>query len=302
MSINESVDTNLLNAINHGRLSHTYMFEGDAIETLRQKSEFFALNILGNTERNNRLLKEGNHPDFYFLSTEETTIKKEAVEDLVRVMHKKPTESEYKVYVIEAFEKLTPQAENSLLKFLEEPPEKTVAVLLTTDKSSILPTIHSRAQHVFIKGEREDRLRELSFLTDAELTTVDTLSLNAEHVKNLGENFSVLREKVIRFSSKWIMDHPLVLIEIKSLLEVCSERRDYQLLLQLIDGYIRQSLHQTIGLNDFKPYQTDVAQNQIKGEVRLSKMLEEAQEANRLIQFNVNPMLALEGMVISSKG
>lgn len=301
MDTTYSVDAKLLNAIAHGRLSHTYMFEGDAIETLRRKSEFFALNILGNTERNSSLLKEGNHPDFYYLSTDETTIKKEAVEQLVRVMYKKPTESEYKVYVIEAFEKLTPQAENSLLKFLEEPPEKTVAILLTIDKSSILPTIHSRSQHVFIKGERQDRIKELSQLTEEELNTVDILSLNAEHVRQLGENFSVLRDRAMDFSSKWVTDHPLVLIEIKRLLEACNEKRDYFLLLQLIDGYIRQSLHQTIGLNDFKPY-TSVAQNQIKGELAFSKMLEEVDQANRLIQFNVNPMLALEGMVISAKG
>lgn len=296
-----SVDATLLNAIAHGRLSHTYMFEGDAIETLRRKSEFFALNILGNTERNSSLLKEGNHPDFYYLSTDETTIKKEAVEQLVRVMYKKPTESEYKVYVIEAFEKMTPQAENSLLKFLEEPPEKTIAILLTIDKSSILPTIHSRSQHVFIKGERQDRIKELSQLTEEELNTVDILSLNAEHVRQLGENFSMLRDRAMDFSSKWIMDHPLILIEIKRLLETCNEKRDYFLLLQLIDGYIRQALHQTIGLNDFKPY-TSVAQNPVKGESAFSKMLEEVAEANRLIQFNVNPMLALEGMVISAKG
>jgi DNA polymerase-3 subunit delta' len=301
MDINESVDIKLLNAINHGRLSHTYMFEGDTIETLRRKSEFFALKILGETERNSKLLNEGNHPDFYYLRTDETTIKKEDVEQLVRVMHKKPTESEYKVYVIEAFEKLTPQAENSLLKFLEEPPEKTIAILLTIDKSSILPTIHSRAQHVFIKGESKDRLKELSFLTDEELTTVDVLSLNAEHIKQLEDHFSVLRQKAMAFSSKWVKDDPLVLIEIKGLLEACSERRDYRLLLQLIDGYIRQTLHQTIGLNDFKPY-PETASNQIKGEAALSKMLEEVAEANRLIQFNVNPALTFEGMVISSKG
>ena len=301
MNLNENVDIKLLNAINHGRLSHTYMFEGDAVETLRRKSEFFALNILGDTERNGSLLREGNHPDFYYLRTDETSIKKDAVEDLVRVMHKKPTESEYKVYVIESFEKLTPQAENSLLKFLEEPPEKTVAILLTIDKSSILPTIHSRAQHVFIRGEREDRLKDLEFLTESELTTVERLSLNAGHVKHLDENFSKLRERAMEFSSKWVMDHPLVLIQIKGLLDICNERRDYLLLLQLIDGYVRQSLHQTIGLNDFKPY-IEVAENPVKGETALSKMLEEVAEANRLIQFNVNPMLALEGMVISSKG
>lgn len=302
MQTNHSVESQLLGAIENGRLSHTYMFEGDAIETLRRHSEFFALNILGDTPRNRSLLKEGNHPDFHYLRTDNMTIKKEDVEQLVRMMYKKPTESEYKAYVIEAFEKLTPQAENSLLKFLEEPPEMTVAILLTVDKSNILPTIHSRSQHVFIRGEREDRLKELEELSEEALATVDELALNAEHVKAFGENFMVLRQKAMDFSSRWVMNHPLVLTDIKPLIDMCSERRDYLLLLQLIDGYIRQSLHQTLGLEDFKPYTSEVAQNRERDVKGLSKMLVEVSEANRYIQFNVHPMLAFEGMVISSKG
>src|SRR5690625_1000257 len=159
MNINQTTEENLLNAIQNNRLSHTYMFEGDTLETLRRYSLFFALNIFGDTPRNRALLEEGNHPDFYYLSTEETTIKKEEVAHLMHAMNNKPTETEYKVYVIEAFEKLTPQAENSLLKFLEEPPDKTIALRLTTDKSNMLPTIHSRAQQVFIRRDAAGSLK-----------------------------------------------------------------------------------------------------------------------------------------------
>ncbi|KKK34788.1 hypothetical protein WN59_03755 [Salinicoccus sediminis] len=296
-----SVKQQLDRIIESGRLSHTYMFEGDAIETLRRHSEYFALSILGDTERNETLVSEGNHPDYFYLRTDETSIKKEAVEDLVRRMNRKPTESEYKVYVIEAFEKLTPQAENSVLKFLEEPPEKTIAILLTIDKSSILPTIHSRSQHIHIKGETEDRTRFLEELSDAELNTVDVLALNAQHVKDLGENFSALRKAATGFSSKWIGNHPLVLIEIKPMLDICTERRDHMLLLQLIDGFVRQSMHASLGLESYRPFDGEQVQgnNSVK---RLAGMLEEVQTANRMLQSNVHPLLVFESMVICSKG
>jgi len=287
--------------IESGRLSHTYMFEGDAIETLRRHSEYFAIRILGETKRNEMLVSEGNHPDYFYLRTNETSIKKEAVENLVRRMNRKPTESEYKVYVIEAFEKLTPQAENSVLKFLEEPPEKTIAILLTIDKSSILPTIHSRSQHIHIKGEKEDRTRFLDELSDAELNTVDVLALNAQHVKDLGENFSTLRKAAIEFSSKWIGSHPLVLTEIKPMLDICTERRDHMLLLQLIDGFVRQSMHASLGLESYRPFSDEHVQgsDSIK---RLAGMLDEVQTANRMLQSNVHPLLVFESMVICSKG
>ena len=47
-------------------------------------------------------------------------------------MNQLPIEGTHKVYIIEDFEKLTVQGENSILKFLEEPPENTIAILLST--------------------------------------------------------------------------------------------------------------------------------------------------------------------------
>ena len=302
MDTKQTTESYLLNAIENKRLSHTYMFEGDTLETLRRYGMFFALNIFGETPRNQSLLEEGNHPDFYYLKTDENSIKKEAVSELMHAMNNKPTESEYKVYIIEAFDKLTPQAENSLLKFLEEPPEKTIAILLTIDKSNILQTIHSRAQHVHIKGQSSDRLKELDYLSEADLQTIDVLSLNAQHVKDIGENFTKLRSAAAEFSSKWIKGHSLVLLDIKPMLDLCVERRDYALLLQLIDGYVRQAMHSKLKLDIFEPFKDGVKVENFIGVNHLTDMLDEIEQANKMIQFNVHPMLAFEGMVIISKG
>ncbi|HJG32312.1 MAG TPA: hypothetical protein K8V97_01145 [Jeotgalicoccus aerolatus] len=299
---NSIVQTQLLKIIENNKLSHTYMFEGDAIETLRKYSMFFALNILGHSTRNEMLLESGNHPDLYHLSTDENTIKKEDIEQLVRRMNQKPVESDYKVYIIEQFEKLTPQAENSILKFLEEPPEKTIAILLTINKSGILPTIHSRSQHIQIAGEDGDRAASLSNLSEAETATVNALALNAHYVNEMADKFSEMRREVMTFSARWIHNHPLVLIDAKKLVDVCDDRKDYELVLQLLSGFIRQVLHKTIGLDDFQPYETVMPEGNDVNAVKLTRMLEEIQKANRFLSFNVNPMLVFEGMVIGAKG
>lgn len=299
---NKIAERQLLKIIENNKLSHTYMFEGNAIETLRKYSKFFALNIFGKTDRNEMLIGSLNHPDLYYLSTAETTIKKEEVEKLVHRMNQKPVESEYKVYIIEQFEKLTPQAENSILKFLEEPPEKTIAILLTINKSGILPTIHSRSQHIHIQGEDEDREASLDNLSESEIVTVNSLALNAHQVNDMADKFSELRKEVISFGTRWIHNHPLVLIDVKKMVDLCDERKDYELLLQLLAGFIRQVLHNTIGLNDFKPYDAKLPEGNEVNAVKLTRMLEEIQKANQLLSFNVNPMLVFEGMVIGAKG
>jgi len=278
------------------------MFEGDAIETLRKYSKFFALSIFGDNTRNEMLIDSGNHPDLYYLSTEENSIKKEEIEQLVRQMNQKPIESDYKVYIIEQFEKLTPQAENSVLKFLEEPPEKTIAILLTINKSGILPTIHSRSQHIHIQGEDGDREDSLPNLSEAETATVNALALNAHHVNEMADKFSDMRQEAMSFGTRWIHDHPLTLIDVKKMLDICDDRKDHELLLQLLSGFFRQALHKTIGLDDFKPYDIAMPVGNDVNTVKLTRMLEEIQKANQMLSFNVNPMLVFEGMVISAKG
>lgn len=70
------------------------------------------------------------------------------------------TESDYKIYIIDDAGRLTPQAQNALLKVLEEPPSKVVIILLTTSDDAILTTIKSRAQYVNMQKFTPDELDE----------------------------------------------------------------------------------------------------------------------------------------------
>lgn len=298
------VKTLLERIIANDRLSHTYMFEGDSLETMKRYAEFFALLILGDTPHNKTLIETRNHSDYQYVSSEEPSIKKEQIEQLVRQMYHKPVSSEYKVYVIEAFEKLTLQAENSILKFLEEPPDRTIAILLTMDKSQILPTIHSRSQHIHIKGEHDDRDMRLDHLNDYDKHIVHALGLNTMHVEQLEDGFTELIKTTKKFAERWLKGDPHALIDLIGLLELTQTRQDYHLLLQLMDGIVRQCLHQVLGLTTFQPYK-DIEVQQLNPNLsaeRLTRMLDEITTANRLITSNVNPMLVFESMVISSKG
>lgn len=298
------VKTLLERIIDNDRLSHTYMFEGDSIETMKRYAEYFALLILGDTPHNKMLIDTRNHPDYQYVSSDEPTIKKQQIEQLVHQMYHKPVAAPYKVYVIEAFEKLTLQAENSILKFLEEPPDKTIAILLTVDKSQILPTIHSRSQHIHIKREQDDSSAHLNHLHDTDKHIVQTLGMNAMHISQLEDNFHEMIKATKQFTVRWLQDDPHALIDLIGLVELAPERRDYPILLQLMDGIVRQCLHQVLDLKMEKAF-NDIDITQISPHIsaeRLTRMLDEITTANRLLTSNVNVMLVFESMVISSKG
>lgn len=102
-----------------------------------------------------------------------------------------------------------------------------MALLLTTDKSSILPTIHSRAQHLYFKGTDEDRRGALTEISEPLQHIAQTLKLDTNHVLDLGDDFKEIVNAANFFGARWLNDHPLVLIDLTRVLDLLKERRDY---------------------------------------------------------------------------
>src|SRR5581483_9003208 len=88
----------------------------------------------------------GNHADVYWIRTESRSrvITIDQMLELMQAIHLKPTEAEYKVAVVVAADRLNVQAANAFLKTLEEPPTKSILILLTTEPQRLLETILSR--------------------------------------------------------------------------------------------------------------------------------------------------------------
>ncbi len=94
-----------------------------------------------------RRIRAGQFTDLKFLTLSEgkATIGVEEVRTLREDMFLSATESDYKIYVFADADKLTPQAQNALLKVLEEPPERVLILLLSESPDRLLGTIKSRA-------------------------------------------------------------------------------------------------------------------------------------------------------------
>ena len=130
----------IINSINKGKINHAYMFEG--IEGIGK--ETFAYDLA-------KILLETPHlenaPDCIRVKPEGNSIKiaqiRNLQSDIVIKPHKK-----YKIYIIDKAEKMTLEAQNALLKTLEEPPEYAIIILVTNNKEGLLPTIRSRCEIV----------------------------------------------------------------------------------------------------------------------------------------------------------
>ncbi|MDX2447752.1 MAG: DNA polymerase III subunit delta' [Desulfobacterales bacterium] len=90
----------------------------------------------------------GNHPDVISIEPDRAHIRIGQIRDLCQMLAMKPYEARHRVVIISDAHALNPEAGNSLLKVLEEPPDRTVLVLTAHHLHDLLPTIASRCQHI----------------------------------------------------------------------------------------------------------------------------------------------------------
>jgi DNA polymerase-3 subunit delta' len=104
----------------------------------------------------------GNQPDIIWVSHEKpTSIGVEDIRDqVIGDIQIKPYSSRYKIYIIDEAEKLTPQAQNALLKTIEEPPAYGIIILLTTNADLFLQTILSRCVQLDLKPVEDDIIQD----------------------------------------------------------------------------------------------------------------------------------------------
>jgi DNA polymerase-3 subunit delta' len=94
----------------------------------------------------------GNHPDILWVSHEKASIGVDDIRTQVNAdIHVMPYQSPYKIYIIDSADKMTENAQNALLKTIEEPPEYAIVLLLACNIQSLLPTILSRCVTLDLK-------------------------------------------------------------------------------------------------------------------------------------------------------
>jgi DNA polymerase III subunit delta' len=103
----------------------------------------------------------GSHPDIHIVRPEGSVIKVEQIRALCQRLSLKPNEASIRLALISDAQMLNPEAGNTLLKTLEEPPDHTVFILTALQSSDLLPTIVSRCRHIRFNPVSRERLSAL---------------------------------------------------------------------------------------------------------------------------------------------
>ena len=98
-----------------------------------------------------RKIEAGNHPDIIRVKPSGPFIKIDQIRSLCQTLAMKPYEARRRVVIITDAQAMNPAAGNALLKMLEEPPARTILILVATHTSDLLPTVVSRCQQIRFK-------------------------------------------------------------------------------------------------------------------------------------------------------
>ena len=210
----EQITGHLQNAIRMGKVSHAYIIQGEAGSGKKLLADTFATTLQceeGGIEpcghcQSCKQAVSGNHPDIRRVTHEKATI---SVDDIRLQLNNdilvKPYSRPYKVYIIDEAEKMTEQAQNAMLKTIEEPPEYAVILLLTVNAKLLLPTILSRCVLLNVRPVARGQITKLlterhgiaGFMAEVAADFADGVPGKAIAYAQSGE-FVELKDEVIR--------------------------------------------------------------------------------------------------------
>lgn len=165
---NEEIKTFLDNLIKTNNVVHSYMFIGpDGIGKVLFAKEFAKMILCQDSNKAcnhcSSCIKfnSDNHPDFMIINSEDgKSIKINQIRFLQERISEKPIVSNRKVYIINDSDLMTVEAQNCLLKTLEEPPEFAVIILVLSNENKCLSTIKSRCTKIAFQKLRNSDLTQ----------------------------------------------------------------------------------------------------------------------------------------------
>ena len=317
----EQIKEHLQNAISAKKISHAYIINGEKSSGKEFIARVFAMTLQcekGGTEpcqecHSCKQFLSGNHPDVIWVTHEKPVSigvddVRIQINDTVSI---RPYSSPYKIYLVDEAEKMTVQAQNALLKTIEEPPAYAVLVLITTNPEVFLPTILSRCIQLKLRPLKDsvvsDYLTEKMGVSDGQADIYAAFARGnlgkAIHLASSEEFALLYREVLTLLKNIKDMDIPMLLDYIRKLQEDNLDLYECLDFMQLwyrdiLMFKVTKDMNSLIFKEEYSAVSSCCQKSSYEG---LEEILSAIEKAKVRLNANVNTDLALELMLLTMK-
>lgn len=298
----------LKNAIKDDKCSHAYLIETGGFYDSFNFIMSFVKSLLCPS---NKLIKQdcgdchqceviesGNFPEIEIIEPDGLWIKKEQLQNLQKEFNTKALIGNKRVYIIKKADRLNKSAANSILKFLEEPDNNIVAILMTDNVYSVLSTIRSRCQILRLKATK---------LIDENKSSVEKLkqivSLNKENIDS--EEINLKISKVIEFVNYYEKNHLNTLLYTGKLWnEYITSKEEtemaYEIMINYYKDILNYKLNQPLEIFEIDDNVKNIEKNNTQEEIcyKINKLV----ELKELIKYNINLNLLMDKLITNLEG
>ncbi len=306
----------LSHALKSGKISHAYLFNGPSGTGRMAMAREFAKALFctaGGADACGECLEcrkfeHGNQTDITTIAPDGQSIKIDQIRELQRDFAYRNSGTKRKVYMIEQADKMTMQAANSLLKFLEEPLSPVVAILITDNGQAVIPTIRSRTQWVPFLPMSPGRMLQTLIDEGAPPTlarTVVQLTSGLDGARQfLQQNqFAEIRSLVIQLGKESLTRFTAAMITAGQQLFKTDLVEHTQLLLSLLVIWFKDLIQFQAGRQDDIVF---IDQLEWIGKHAFDRSfagwvscIEHTLEASKRMRANVTPQLAFEQLLVN---
>ncbi|MBJ6361301.1 DNA polymerase III subunit delta' [Paenibacillus sp. GCM10012307] len=306
----------LQQALQRNSVSHAYLFSGPLGTGRRAAAMAFAKALFCEEQGSDacgnclscRKFEHGNQPNLLHIAPDGATIKIDQIRQLQRELSYRSQGEGRKVYIMEGAEKLTVQAANSMLKFLEEPASPVVALLLTDNGQAVLPTIRSRTQLVPFYPVAPADMREAligeghpAMLVHVAVHLASGLDACREIIQQ--EGFAETRNVVIQLGKESLIKYTAAMVTLSQAIFKSGSTQQPEQLMSMLLLWYKDMIHFQAGREDAIVYvdQLDWIRNHaftrsVEGWVFC---MESTLEASKRIRAHVTPQLAFEQFLVN---
>lgn len=308
-------------AVENNRVSHAYILNGERGSGKKMLANLFAMTLLCETGDNEpcgkchscKQAESGNHPDIIRVTHEKPN--SISVDDIRTQVNNtvdiKPYQGPYKVYIIPQADMMTPQAQNAILKTIEEPPSYAVFLLLTENAETLLPTINSRCVMLKLRNIKDTLIKKY-LMENLEIPDYKADMCTAFAQGNMGraimlansDHFNEIREEAVQLL-KHINEMELneIVAAVKNISVYKLEITDY---LDIIMIWYRDVLlyKATKGIDKvvFKDQLQSIKEQARKSSYEgIELILESLEKAKARLKANVNFDLVMELLFLTIK-